>query len=104
MSPPILLHRVSKVRVTAEGHTHFAALCNGPFFAIEHAYSPNVIFPEFINETIPPQDVPVLVRHGCKVKPLSDKCPIAEKELVRGGLKGGTRSAITLLGSYWRGI
>jgi len=71
--------------VTAEGNTHFVALCGGPFFAIEHAYSSNVMFPEFINETIPPQYVPVLVRHGCKVKPLCDKCSIAEGELVIEG-------------------
>jgi len=84
MSPPILLHRVNKAGVTVKGSTHLATLCDGPFFAIEHAYSSNVMFPEFINETKPPQDVPVLMRHGRKVKPLRDKCSIAEKELVRG--------------------
>jgi hypothetical protein len=63
-------------------------LCGGPFFAIKHAYSSNAIFPEFVDEAIPPQDVPVLVRHGCKVEPLCDKSSIAEEEPVRGGRRG----------------
>lgn len=92
MSPPILLHRVNKARVKAKGSTHLTALCDGPFFTIEHAYSSNVVFPEFINETKPPQDVPILMRHGCKVEPLRNECSIAEKDLVRGWAKGQERA------------
>lgn len=71
-----------------EGNTHFVALCEGPLFAIEHADSSNAMFPEFLYEAIPPQDVPVFVRHGRKVEPLCDKSSIAEKEPVRRGERG----------------
>ena len=74
--------------MTVEGNTHFIALCDGPFFAIKHADSSNAMFPEFMDETIPPQYVPVLVRHGCKVEPLCDESSIAEKERVRGAQRG----------------
>lgn len=92
MSPPILLRRVNEARVTSKGSTHLSALCSGPFFTIEHAYSSNAMFPEFVDETKPSQNVPVLMRHGCKVKPLRDKCSIAGKGLVRG--ERGDRNAL----------
>jgi hypothetical protein len=66
--------------------THLAALCDGPFFAIKNAYGSNAMFPELVDEAIPSQDVPVLVRHGRKVKTLRDESAIAKKEdMVRWG-------------------
>jgi hypothetical protein len=86
--PPNLLHRVNKTVVNVEGSTHFVALCDGALFAIKHADGSNAMFPEFVDETIPPQDVPVFVRHGRKVEPLCDKSSIAEKEPMRRGQRG----------------
>jgi hypothetical protein len=72
------------------------ALCNGPFFTIEHAYSSNTVFPEFLDETVPPQDMPILVGHRCEVEALGDESPIAKKHGL-GGVNGddGSRAHIT---------
>jgi hypothetical protein len=50
------------------------------------------MFPKFMDETIPPQDVPVSVRHGCEVEPLCDKSSIAEEEIGERESKGQERA------------
>ena len=60
-------------------HAYLTSLCNGPFFTIEHAYSPNTVFPEFLDETVPPQNMPILVGHRREVEALRDESPIAKR-------------------------
>src|SRR6266702_280094 len=64
---------------------YLMALCSGPFFTIEHAYSSNTVFPEFLDETVPPHDMPILVGHRCEVEALRDESPISKKERIRWG-------------------
>jgi hypothetical protein len=54
------------------------------------------VFPEFLDETVPPQDMPMLVGHGCEVEALRDESPIAKKNGL-GGANGeeGSRDHIT---------
>ncbi len=105
MSPPVLLRRVNNAKMTVEGGTHLAALCDCAFFAIKDANGSNAVFLELVDEAVPSQDVPIFVRHWCKVEPLRDECAITEREPVRWGAEGQERPiAITLLESYWRAI
>lgn len=72
-------------------HAYLISLCSGSFFTIEHAYSSNTVLLKFLDETVPPQDMPVLVGHGCKVEALRDESPIAKMSELYG-TKGGDDS------------
>jgi hypothetical protein len=62
------------------------------------------MFSELLDETIPPQDMPMFVGHGRKVKSLCDKSAIATKDADKMERRVGKAAEVTLLLSYWRGI
>jgi hypothetical protein len=58
------------------------------------------VFSEFLDETVPPQDMPILVGHGCEVEALRDESPIAKVNVldgVNGGDSGRNHITIVLL-------
>ena len=80
-------------------HAYLLALCSSAFFAIEHAYSSNTVFPEFLDETVPPQDMSILVGHRREVEALRDESPIAKRHGLGGvnGDEGGRTHIATVL-------
>lgn len=48
-----------------------------PLLPIEDAHSAYVVFVKFLNQPVPPQNVPMLVGSGSKVEPLSDESGVA---------------------------
>ena len=56
------------------------------------------MFPEFLDETIPSQDVPMFVGHGGKVEPLCDESAIAtKKKSDKMARRAGKSAEVTLL-------
>ena len=54
------------------------------------------MFPEFFDETVPPQDMPMLVGRGCEVETLCDKSPITKtKSLDETNGEDDSRNHIT---------
>ena len=54
------------------------------------------MFPEFLDETVPAQDMPILVGRRCEVEALRDESPIAEKSVLGGvNEEDGSRIHIT---------
>ena len=95
-----MLRRVNHAIIPCKGpaHAYLIALCSSSFYTIEHAYSSNTVFPEFFDETVPPQDMSMLVGRGCEVEALRDESPIAKvKGLDGANGENGSRNHITIV-------